>query len=110
MSAPGLPGRQLRRAPGRLQAALELVAELVDRDAVLGERVAVAHGDRAVLERLVVDRHAVGRADLVLAAEAAAEGDAPGRVRLPAPPPRLRGLAPELGPPLPLPHGRSPRP
>ena len=47
--------------------------EVVDRDALLGQRVAVAHGDRPVLERLVVDRHAPRRADLVLAAVALAD-------------------------------------
>src|SRR5206468_3325663 len=50
--------RQLRGAPGRLEAALELVGQGVDGDAVLGQRVAVADRHRAVLERLVVDGHA----------------------------------------------------
>ena len=39
----GLPGRQLRRAPFCAQPPLELVAERVDRDALLHQRVAVAH-------------------------------------------------------------------
>ena len=42
-------------------------------DAVLGERVAVADGDRVVLVRLLVDRERERRAELVLAAVAAAD-------------------------------------
>ena len=42
-------------------------------DALLLQRVAVAHRDGAVLERLVVDGHAPRRADLVLAAVALAD-------------------------------------
>src|SRR5579864_8913237 len=63
--------RRLRRAPGRGEAARELAGEPVDRQALLGERVAVAHGHGAVLERPVVHGDAPGRADLVLAAVAA---------------------------------------
>src|SRR5215211_8375342 len=69
----GLPARDLRRAPVRRQPPLELAGQLADRDAVLDQGVAVADRDRAVLERLVVDGHAVGRADLVLAAVALAD-------------------------------------
>src|SRR5512137_1999461 len=39
-----------------------------DRDADLLGRVAIAQRHRLVLHRLVIDRHAKGRADLVLAA------------------------------------------
>src|SRR5436309_334547 len=67
--APG-SGSELRRSPRCPQAPLELVCELVDRDAVLGERVAVADRHGPVLERLVVHRHAPRRADLVVAAVA----------------------------------------
>ena len=42
--------------------------------ALLGHRVAVADGHRAVLERVDVDRHAPGRADLVLAPVELADG------------------------------------
>ena len=67
-------GRELRRSSTAARAAPPSSArQLVDRDALLRERVAVAHGDRAVLERLVVDRHAPRRADLVLAAVALAD-------------------------------------
>ena len=58
---------------GAARRAASTRRQLVDRDALLRERVAVAHGDRAVLERLVVDRHAQRRADLVLAAVALAD-------------------------------------
>ena len=44
-----------------------------DRDPLLRERVAVADRDRVVLERLLVDRERVRRADLVLAAVAPAD-------------------------------------
>src|SRR5207244_3394731 len=64
---------QLRRAPGRGQPPLELVAQMIYRDADLLERVAVAQRDRAVLERLVVDGHAPRGADLVLTSVAAAD-------------------------------------
>src|SRR5205085_2100133 len=52
----------------------EVVDEHVDRDAVLGQRVAVAYGHGPVLEGLEVDGDAVRRARLVLAAVAAADG------------------------------------
>ena len=64
---------ELGRAPLGAQPRLELAGQRVDRDALLRERVAVAQGDGAVLERLVVDGDAVGRADLVLAAVALAD-------------------------------------
>src|SRR5690349_4395032 len=41
---------------------------LVERDPLLGHRVAFADRHRLVLERVEVDRHAVGRADLVVPA------------------------------------------
>src|SRR5690242_15019909 len=54
--------------PPRLGHALQdRGLDVVDRNAVLGHRVAVADRRGAVLERLDVDRHAPGRADLVLA-------------------------------------------
>ena len=46
---------------------MSLVAEAVDRDPGLLQRVAVAQGDGVVLQRLAVDRHAPWGADLVLA-------------------------------------------
>ena len=64
---------ELRRGPGRLQPALQLLGERVDRHPLLGERVAVADRHRVVVQRLVVDRHRPRRADLVLAAIAAAD-------------------------------------
>src|SRR4051812_16580356 len=64
---------ELGRAPVRVQPALELGTELGDGDARLVERVAVAQRDRLVLERLVVDRDAARRADLVLAPVALAD-------------------------------------
>src|SRR5579884_4011004 len=69
----GRSAGELGRAPRRPQAPLDLLAELIDGDALLGQRIAVAQGHRAVLERLVVDRHRPRRADLVLAAVAAAD-------------------------------------
>src|SRR5207245_8067026 len=59
---------RLGRAPGLAQPSLQLVTQLVDRDPRLLQGVPVAERDCAVVERLVVDRHAPGRADLVLAA------------------------------------------
>src|SRR3954449_10506563 len=64
---------QLGRGPRRGEARVQLVREGGDGDPLLGQRVAVAEGDRVVLERLVVDGDAVGRADLVLAAVALAD-------------------------------------
>src|SRR5436309_5219358 len=64
---------ELGRPPRLRQAALELGAELVDRDPRLLERVAVAQRDGAVLERLVVDGHAPRRPDLVLSPVALAD-------------------------------------
>ena len=55
------------RAPGRREPPGQLAGQLVDRDPHLLERVAVAQGDlRSSI--VAVDRHAPGRADLVLAA------------------------------------------
>src|SRR2546421_8626388 len=59
--------------PRRVDAPLDLLGEALDREALLRERVGVAQRDRAVLERRVIDRHAEGRADLVLAAIAPAD-------------------------------------
>src|SRR5512132_2408292 len=59
---------QLRRGPGRREARVERLREGGDGDPLLGQRVAVAERDGVVLERLVIDGDAVGRADLVLAA------------------------------------------
>src|SRR5439155_14912497 len=64
---------QLRGAPLRAQLGHEPLRNLVDRNALLLERVAIAHRHGAVLERLVVERHAPRRADLVLAAVALAD-------------------------------------
>src|SRR3954469_22348519 len=72
-SRPAMASPQLRRPPRRRQAPAQLVREVVDRHALLAQRVAVADGDRAVLERLVVDGHAERRADLVLAPVALAD-------------------------------------
>ena len=47
--------------------------QALERHALLRHRVAVAHRDGAVLERVEVDRDAERRADLVLAAVAAAD-------------------------------------
>src|SRR6478735_1787371 len=66
-------GGELGRLPRRPQAPLDLVGELADRDPDLLEAVAVAKRHRAVLERLVVDRHRPRGADLVLAPVAAAD-------------------------------------
>ena len=52
----------------------EVGAEVLDGDAHLRHGVALAHGDCAVLEGVEVHRHAVRRADLVLAAVAFADG------------------------------------
>src|SRR5215211_8384906 len=59
-------GGKLRRAPRTRQPALELVAQLVDRQPHLLQRVAVAQGDGAVGERLAVDRDPPRGADLIL--------------------------------------------
>src|SRR4051794_4081340 len=68
-----LGSAELRRGPRRGQARVQLVRERGDRDPLLGQRVAVAERDGVVLERLVVDGDAVGRADLVLPAVALAD-------------------------------------
>ena len=59
--------------------------DVLDLDADLVRRVAVAHGDAAVLDRVEVDRDAERRADLVLAP--VAPPDVPGRVPLHVVPP-----------------------
>src|SRR6185312_1924985 len=73
-----------RSARGRRPWALERVVEprghALERQPLLRERVAVAHGHRSVLERHVVDREGPGRADLVL--PAVAPPDVPGVVVL----------------------------
>src|SRR5215218_6382907 len=58
------------------QASRQQLPEPVDRHALLRERVAIAQRDRAVLERLVVDRDGERRADLVLAPVAPADRSA----------------------------------
>src|SRR3954453_2235326 len=63
---------ELWRRPGRVDALDELVGQALDRHALLLEGVAVAGGYGPALERLVVDRHPVRRADRVLAAVALA--------------------------------------
>ena len=55
-------------APGGLEAIQDQPGDTFDRDPLLGHRIAVADRDRAVLERVDVDRHAPRRPDLVLAA------------------------------------------
>ena len=57
----------------RPEALREVGAQALERHALLAHRVAVAHGDGAVVERVEVDRDAERRADLVLAAVAAAD-------------------------------------
>ena len=62
-----------RRVSGALQPLREVGVQALERHALLRHRVAVAHGDGAVVERVEVDRDAERRADLVLAAVAAAD-------------------------------------
>src|SRR3954447_18954024 len=50
------------------EPAPQLLDQAVDRHAVLRRRVALADRHGLVLQRVEVDRHAVGRADLVLPA------------------------------------------
>src|ERR671925_2015868 len=71
--ATGSLRRELRRAPGTLEPAHELVAELVDRQPYLLERVPVAQRDRAVFERLAVDGDPPRSPDLVLPPVAASD-------------------------------------
>src|SRR3954454_3869074 len=52
---------QLGRTPLGRESRGDGAGELVDGDPVLRERVAIADRHRAVLERLVVDRHAPRR-------------------------------------------------
>src|SRR5690349_17406399 len=60
-------------APGGFQPPDQLVAETLDRDPDLLERVAVAEGDGVVVHRLVIDGDAPRGANLVLAAVALAD-------------------------------------
>src|SRR5256885_760144 len=92
-----LRGSELRRLPRRGEPRAERGGEVVDRHALLLERVAIAHGDRAVLERLVVDRHAERRADLVLAAVALADRAALVVLGLHLAAQQVEGLLGELG-------------
>ena len=80
----GAPGRSscresIRRGTsgsadtGRCDLLAYDVDQVVDRDALLLHRVAVAQRDRAVLQRVVVDGDAERRADFVLAAVAPAD-------------------------------------
>src|SRR3954447_21179881 len=87
-------GKSLNR---RGDAALQHVRQLVDRDPLLLQRVAVAQRDRAVLDRLVIDRDRVRRADLVLAPVAPADRAAVVVLGAHPPPQRLVDLARELG-------------
>src|SRR4051812_21395268 len=100
--------RELRRLPVRVQPSRQLVGQLVDLDPRLVEGVAVAQRDGVVLERLVVDRDAPRRADLVLAAVALADRAAAVELGGLAPAQGLGELPPE--PPLAgLGHARQPR-
>src|SRR5581483_1806732 len=67
-----MPSR-LRSSPRTGESLVEPRRDAADREPLLCERVAVAHGDRLVLERLLVDRERPRRPDLVLAAVAAAD-------------------------------------
>ena len=53
---------------------MEIVAEIVDGDALLLHGVAVADGDTVVVEGVVVDSNAEGSADGILTAIAASDG------------------------------------
>src|SRR5207342_775788 len=57
-----------------LQSIEDEPGDAFDRDPLLGHRIAVADRDRAVLERVHVDRDAPRRPDLVLAAVELADG------------------------------------
>src|SRR6266540_4742617 len=57
--------------PGK--ALVQVADQPVDSHPVLSHRVAVAHRDGPVLERVEIHGDAVGRADLVLSAVAAAD-------------------------------------
>ena len=58
----------------RVEAIEDQPLHAFDRHPLLGHRVAIAHGDRAVLERIDVDGDAPRRADLVLAPVELADG------------------------------------
>src|SRR5439155_18222248 len=64
---------KLWRCPRRRQTTLDLLGDALDRHALLCQRVAVAQRHRAILDRLVVDRQAERRPDLVLAPVALAD-------------------------------------
>src|SRR6478736_1809902 len=83
--------------PRRVDAPLDLLGEALDLKALLRERVAVAQRDRAVLQCLMVDRHAERRADLVLAAVAPADRAALVVLALHPPPDLPVHLARKLG-------------
>src|ERR1044072_278479 len=68
------PRHDKRQGSAADQLACEEAFELVDRDPLLGHAVALADGDRVVLQRVEVDGDAERRADLVLPAVAAADG------------------------------------
>ena len=56
-----------------LEPGRQVVADCVDRDAVLRHGITFADGHRLILERVEIDRDAERRADLVLAAVAPAD-------------------------------------
>ena len=74
---------QARSAAG--QTRREVGLHLVQRHPVLRHRVPLADRDRLVVEGLEVDSEAVRRADLVLAAVAAADGSGVVEVDVPDP-------------------------
>ena len=56
------------------EALSQVALDALERDALLGHRVALAHGDSPILGRVEVIGQAEGRTDLVLAAVATADG------------------------------------
>src|SRR2546422_9056602 len=56
------------------QAVAEVRDEVLDRYPLLGHRVALAHGDGLVVERLEVDGDTQGGSDLVVATVAPTDG------------------------------------
>src|SRR4051812_20037354 len=58
-------GRASAVTASRPQFVGQVLLHLVEGDALLAHRVALAHGDRLVLQRVAVDRDAEWRADLV---------------------------------------------
>src|SRR5437879_4876627 len=61
------PRPELGLRPRGVQSIKDGALDALDRDSLLGHRVALAEGDSAVFQRLDVDRDTPGRADLVLA-------------------------------------------